>query len=75
LQQNRWVILPYVITSGVAAVVWSLLLFILPNLIVVAVIKLYFFYVMVMTFRFLGKGDNYMTNEGIDSPYPTIEKV
>jgi hypothetical protein len=55
--------LPYVITSGFAAVFWTLVTFILPNIVVVAAIKIFFFYVLVLTFRYLGMKDDFLPNE------------
>jgi hypothetical protein len=65
---DRRMCLPYVITSGFSAVLWSLLLFAIPFFVVIAAIKIFFFYVLVLMFRYQGDNGDYLTNEGTEIP-------
>lgn len=56
LQMSRQMTLPFAITSGITALLLTILTFFIPNVVALVVLKIYIFYVAVVIFMFTSQG-------------------
>jgi hypothetical protein len=70
-QRNCRLILPYVITAGFQAILITLLVFIVPNFVVIALAKIYIVYVAIQIFMVMYRGGREPTNNSINDDIST----